>query len=102
MFKLVRTRGRVHTNNKFFSGRITKFFQGGKTNFDVFPEVELRKFKHLKRDHSVSKSLKKSDFTTQKERLIFWIFKSAILTIVGTKIQTFVTRSQCFKITQKV
>ena len=70
--------------------------------FDVFPEVELRKFKHLKRDHSVSKSLKKSDFTTQKERLIFWIFKSAILPTIGTKIQTFETISQCFKITQSL
>ena len=73
-------------------------FQGGKTNLDIFPEVELRKFKHLERDHSVSNSLKKSDFTTQKERLIFWTFKSAILPIFGTKIQTFETRSQCFKI----
>ena len=60
----------MHTKNKFFSGGITKFFQGGKTNFDVFPEVELRKFKHLKRDHSVSKSLKKSDFTTQNYLLL--------------------------------
>ena len=65
---------------------------------NIFCSFLARKFKHCKQYHSASKSLKKSHFTTLRELLFK---KKYILLILGAKIQTLPTISQCFKITKK-